>query len=343
VSSMRSEPVAPELAARERAHRRATLVAIAALLAASTSPLLMHHVPVGLDTLLAGIDHIGALCLTALHLLVDPLHSGLHYLLAAGVLYALWDRAVAWRNAQRTLGTFSWHAATAGSAMSRAARVAGLDVARLRMIPGLPVPALTVGWLRPVVYVAAELPLHLNSDELEAVLAHEAMHVRRRDPLRLSLLRFLALTLFWIPALRRLTEDVADEAEVLADDHAARGRPLVLASALVVLAGWRPPRPMPNAAVGLLQGDLLERRVRRLAGETPPTRTHVTRRSLATALLAVGLAWTSSLPATHPLPVTGTAHGAAHCEHSDETPLSHLFCLGFPFSKHDDCPHGGHA
>jgi hypothetical protein len=313
------------------------------LLTASTSPLLVQHVPFGLDTLLAGIDHIGTLCLTALHLLVAPLHSGLHFLLAAGVLYAVWDRGVAWRHAQRALATFAWHAPRRGDAIAVAVGEAGLDVTRLRVVPGLPLPALTVGWLRPVVYVAAELATHLTAAELAAVLAHEAMHVRRRDPLRLSLLRFLALTLFWVPALRRLTEDVADEAEVLADDHAARDRPLVLASALLALARWAPRTPMPNAAVGVLHGDLLERRVRRLAGEAPPARTHVTRRSLAAAMLAVVLVWATSLPAAHPLPIAGGAHGAAHCEHEQETPLSHLFCLGFPFTKHEDCPHGAHA
>ena len=41
--------------------------------------------------------------------------------------------------------------------------------------------------------------------------------IARRDPLRLSLMRFLACTLFYIPALRRLADDLTDEAEIEAD------------------------------------------------------------------------------------------------------------------------------
>ena len=52
--------------------------------------------------------------------------------------------------------------------------------------------------------------------------------------------RILGCTLFWIPAFRRLAADMADEAEIDADDAAAAGQPLVLASAILSLAAWRP-------------------------------------------------------------------------------------------------------
>ena len=71
------------------------------------------------------------------------------------------------------------------------------------VVSGLPNPAFTVGWFHPMVYVAAELAEWLTSDELAAVLAHERAHLGRRDPLRLSVLRFLGRTLFWLPALHR--------------------------------------------------------------------------------------------------------------------------------------------
>ena len=110
----------------------------------------------------------------------------------------------------------------------------------MRVVSGLPTPAFTVGWLRPRVYVDAALAGLLTADELAAVLAHEEAHVARRDPLRLSALRFLACTLFFLPALRRLAADAADEAEIAADDRAAglagAGAPLALASAIVISA-----------------------------------------------------------------------------------------------------------
>jgi len=64
------------------------------------------------------------------------------------------------------------------------------------------------------------------------VNAHEHAHVVRRDPLRRSLLSFLACTLFWIPALRQRSEDMEDEGGIQADDAAARPDALALASAL---------------------------------------------------------------------------------------------------------------
>ena len=45
--------------------------------------------------------------------------------------------------------------------------------------------------------------------------------------------------LFLIPALRKLSADVADEAEFEADEVAARGRPLILATAILKVALWK--------------------------------------------------------------------------------------------------------
>ena len=331
-----------ELAARERIHRRATLIAIGAFLVASTSPVFVHHLSFGVDSLLAGLDHLGALCLTALHLLLAPVHRGFHVLLIAGVLYATWDRYRAWRLLQRSLAPLPWRSPVEGDRFWTAARDAALDPERVRVVDGLPAPALTAGWVWPVVYVASELARRLNADQLSVVLAHEAVHVQRRDPLRLSTLRFLAVTVFWIPALRRLTDDVADEAEVLADDHAGATRPLVLASALVTLARWRVDGAAPDGSVGLFQGDLLERRVRRLAGENALVRSHVTRRSLMSAALALSVVWSSGILVAHPMPSASVGHMMPHCEHTGQAPLSHLFCLGFPFTTHARCPHSSY-
>jgi threonine/homoserine/homoserine lactone efflux protein len=93
--------VAPPLASREQSHRRATLVAIGALLLLSTSPVFGHHLPLRAEDVLAGMDHLGALCVTALHLLFTPVHRVFHVIIVAGVLYAVWDRTAAWRRARR--------------------------------------------------------------------------------------------------------------------------------------------------------------------------------------------------------------------------------------------------
>ena len=332
--------VTATLALREQAHRRATLLAIGALLLLGTSPVFGHHLPFSVDELLAGVDHLGAVCLTALHLMLAPVHTVFHVIIVAGLAYALWDRAIAWRHLQQALEPLETRLAAPGDPFWDAAVDAGLDPRRLRIVAGLPNPAFTVGLVTPRIYVAEALAERLSAAELAAVLAHEGAHVARRDPLRLSLLRALACTLFWMPALRRLADDMCDEAEVLADDVAAEGRPLILATAILVLAQWPQPRHLPGAAVGFYRRDLLERRIRRLAGEDTPVFSHVTRRSVLGAALVLALVWTSGVLMAHPLPSTLHPDHGRHCHHEGESALAHLFCLksaGAPATG--DCPH----
>jgi hypothetical protein len=202
--------------------------------------------------------------------------------------------------------------------------------------------------------VARELPEYVSPAGLVAVLAHEGAHLARRHPLRLSLVRFFASLLFWIPALRRLADDLADEAEIEADDAAARGEPLVLASAILSLATWAEPRTPTGhrlaGTIGFTRHDLLERRIRRLAGEPTPLGTRVTRRSLVSAVLALALVWTSGAVVVHPLPSSPSAHALASvalhtgpkrdCTQHDGPVILHLFCPGLSFGPlHHHCPH----
>ncbi|MDQ6633647.1 MAG: M56 family metallopeptidase [Gemmatimonadota bacterium] len=350
--------LATNLPAREQARRRTLLLGVGALIALSTSPVFGHHVATRADAMLEGHDHILNVCLIALHHLLAPVHLLSHTLLLAGLAYALWDRARAAVGVTRTLGALESRQTTPGEPIDQASLRVGLDPTRLRIVQGLPNPAFTAGFWRPHVYVMASLPDVLDADQLDSVLAHELAHVRRRDPLRLSLLRFLACTLFYIPALRRLADDLTDEAEIDADDRAAaRGSALVLASAILALAEWgaahRPMggAPLPFGAVGF-QGfqrvDLLERRVRRLAGEDAEVGTHVTRRSLAAAGAVLVAVLLSGMMMAHPLPAeameaTGApSHTAPHCRHPGESALSHLFCLGWRARPAGaPCPHMG--
>lgn len=221
----------------------------------------------------------------------------------------------------------------------RAATQAGTPSARVRVVPGLPTPAFTAGWMHPLIYISGELDRSFSVDQLAAIVAHEDAHRRRRDPLRLSVLRFLACVLFYLPALRRLADDMADEAEIDADDEAASRcvEPLVLASAIVDLAAY--PGLPSAAAVGFHRPELLERRVRRLAGEDAAVRTHVTGRSLALAVALLLVVWSSGIIMAHPLmPEAASAQGTAppsngseHCSHHHAWPFAHLFCRGLHF------------
>lgn len=327
------------VARSERAHRRWAAIGVLTLLLLATLPLVLDHAPIGLETALTGVDHIGALCLAALHLLLAPIHGGFHVILAAGLAYALWDRVRAWRKLSRTLAPLDAAVPREGDAIWNAATAAGVRPDIIRVVPGLPNPAFTVGLLSPRIFVAAELPYRLSAEQLRSVIGHEAAHVERRDPLRLSLLRALACILFWMPALARLAQDLSEDCEIVADDVAARrGQPIVLASAILALAGWRGAVSLlPRGAAGFCHSALLERRIRRLLGEEVAVRTHLTRGSLALAAFALALTWTSGVLMAHPLPGDKPAARAdAHCEHESESPLAHLFCRG---EHSGDCPH----
>ena len=333
------------LTRREQSHRRAAVLGIAVLLVLSTSPVFGHHLIGSASTVLDGRDHLWSICLVALHLLLAPVHGLFHVLLLGGVAYAAWDRARAWRRWHRALGALEWNSVREGDSYFRPAQTVGLALNDVRVVVGLPIPAFTTGWARPRVYIAADLGARLSESEIEAVLAHEAAHVTRRDPLRLSLLRFLSCVLFWLPALRRIAADLADEAEIEADNHAARRYPLALASALLALAGGD--SPMSGTALeqpgfgGSGSPDLLERRVRRLAGSDTALGTHVTRRSLFAAAAALMIVWVSGLVVAHPLPDASATHAFAdHCEHHRSNAFTHLFCLHTAARPSDlPCPH----
>jgi hypothetical protein len=328
-------------------------LSIGALILLSTSPVFGHHLARGAETLLRGTDRIGELCLVALHLVLAPVHNVFHVLLIAGIAYAAWDRARAWRRMRRALAPVAMTRPAVGDRFWTAAEKACVDPRLLRVVDGLPNPAFTTGWLWPRIYVAQQLAERLSQDELAALLAHEGAHVSRRDPLRLSVLRFFARTLFWIPALTRLADDIADEAEIEADNRAAGDAPLVLASAILSVAAWTAGETRAAAqlsgAVGFTGHDMLDRRIRRLAGEDTPVRTHVTRRSLLSAAAALALVWTSGVLMAHPLPGEpghpGHAqHGSSprpnDCTRHEGLAILHVFCPGLPLgSIHHPCPH----
>lgn len=335
-------PTTPSLALRERSHRRATLLGIAVLLILGTGPVLGHHLWARATVPLDGLDHFGALCVVALTSLLIPVHGVFHLALGTGVSYASWDRWKSWRHQLQTLSLLETTSPRAGEPFHALAVAAGLDPSRLRIVDGLPNPAFTVGLISPRVFVARSLPYRLSAPQVAAVLSHEAAHMRRRDPLRVASYRFLALTLFWIPALRRLSDDMTDEVEILADDDAARGHPLVLASAILRLAEWR--KEVITGAVGFQRHDLLDRRIRRLAGENAPVGSHLTRRSVAAAAFALLLVATSGAFAA-PRSRLQPAVQSAHCLHHDESALRHLFCSGLHDAAGDrsHCPHSDEA
>ena len=97
--------------------------------------------------------------------------------------------------------------------------------------------AFCAGLLRPRVLLSTGAVRALGDAELAAVVAHEAHHARRRDPLRLAALRVAADSLAFLPAVRPLAARYAELLEIDADRAAVdrcAGDPAPLARALLL-------------------------------------------------------------------------------------------------------------
>ncbi len=148
------------------------------------------------------------------------------------------------------------------------------------------VPIAVVGLASPRVVVDPQLRHVLDADAFAAALAHEAAHVRHRDPLRIALAQ-LAADLQWPwPQPRRTLALWRDLLEQTRDDEAVLDgvRADDLAAAIVGTARWG----VRGAGAALTEGGRIEHRIRRLLDGAPPDRP---RRSWLFALAVVsGLA-----------------------------------------------------
>ena len=135
-------------------------------------------------------------------------------------------------------------------------------------------PLATVGLWRPRVVVAEDLPGALDPAALGAALAHERVHVRHRDPLRIWLAQ-IATDLQWpSPWARRRFAHWLTCLELARDEEArlggASGEDLAAAVVSVARIAWR---PRAAAIAGLTGAETsLASRVHRLLAPVPPDR-----------------------------------------------------------------------
>ena len=98
------------------------------------------------------------------------------------------------------------------------------------------------GLLFPKVVLSRGMLELLDESELTAVLAHEAAHVRRRDPARALAVRCASNALFYLPLTRYLSKKALVASELGADSVAATvaGQPALVRALLDVLGRVRP-------------------------------------------------------------------------------------------------------
>jgi hypothetical protein len=135
-------------------------------------------------------------------------------------------------------------------------------------------PIVTVGLWRPRVVVAADLHDTLDPDALAAALAHERVHVRHRDPLRIWLAQVVTDLQWPSPAARHRFDHWLAALELARDEEArlagAAGDDLAAAIVTVARMPWR---PFAGAMAGLTQAETsLVSRVDRLLAPVPADR-----------------------------------------------------------------------
>ena len=145
------------------------------------------------------------------------------------------------------------------AAVSDLARSFGVQrTVALRVVEKLASPV-TAGWLRPVILIPAALVTGMPHELLNALLAHEMVHVRRLDYLVNLGQNVIEILLFYHPAVWWISGRIRAEREQIADDLAARhtGEPRTLARALSALEQMQyAHQQLAMAASG---GDLLSR------------------------------------------------------------------------------------
>ena len=122
---------------------------------------------------------------------------------------------------------------------------------------------IVIGWIRPVILLPVAVLTNLAPGQIEAILAHELAHIRRRD-YAVNLLQSVAETLlFYHPGVWWISAQVREAREHCCDDVAVEvcGEPTAYAAALVELASWR--TRQIALSVAATDGPLLAR-VRRL-------------------------------------------------------------------------------
>ncbi|SRR5712691_1376420 len=122
------------------------------------------------------------------------------------------------------------------------AKFEGVSETRVGIVDSTATLAMAVGGKHRTVLVSAGLLNLLQRDEVEAVVAHEVMHLKHHDAEFKVCSRVLSRILFFDPFSKFFDPAVHREREYLADEMGARssGKPATLASALLKIASGGP-------------------------------------------------------------------------------------------------------
>jgi beta-lactamase regulating signal transducer with metallopeptidase domain len=160
---------------------------------------------------------------------------------------------------------------------------------------------MAVGWIKPMVLLPASAILHLRPEALEAILAHELAHIRRRDFLVNLVQSIVEALFFYHPAVWWLSGQMRELREHCCDDLAVKicGSPASYAAALTELETLRGHIATPQLAHAA-NGASLMKRIQRLLGILEPVSLGIRTSLIAASILSMvgaGALWGFSLEA----------------------------------------------
>lgn len=123
---------------------------------------------------------------------------------------------------------------------------------------------IVIGWLKPLIIVPTGIFLQMNPRELELILAHELMHIRRYDNLVNFIQTFAEILFFYHPCVWWISAVIRREREFACDDAVTgtlENPPVVYASALANLEEIRrlTKEKTPSLSIAASGGKLMQR------------------------------------------------------------------------------------
>jgi len=166
----------------------------------------------------------------------------------------------------------------------------GQTVIEVRSAPGLLEPGV-VGLWRPVLLMPAGIHEHLTPPQLDAVIAHEVCHVRRRDNLTAAAHMIVEAGFWFHPLVWWIGARLVDERERACDEHVLRtlGEPRAYAEGILNICKRYVESPL--SCVAGVTGSDLKRRVAHIMTNRIGLRLNAARRMVLAlaALAALGL------------------------------------------------------
>jgi len=152
---------------------------------------------------------------------------------------------------------------------------------------------MVIGWLKPVVLVPTSVFLGMRADELETILAHELVHIRRFDYAINFAQSFIEILFFYHPAAWWISAQIRRERECACDDAVVQtleNSQIVYANALANLEEFRQLAKQTTSSVLVAaNGGKLMKRIERIVNnknaKTGKFQTSLWSASLVSALI----------------------------------------------------------